>query len=109
MTSTSISASVVEFSDHPAMRQKRATNVGYLIFAFGTMWVAGIALAGGKSVPKCEYIVLGDKAVCSHEVTLASEAMGDHPSLARSRYASNVRLLKFRSELARLTEMWLQS
>ena len=65
-------------------RQGSATNVGYLLFAFGAMWVAGIAvvLAGGRSMPNCEYTVLGDSAVCSQAVTLASEAMQDHPSLA---------------------------
>ena len=47
--------------------RQRTLNVGYLLFAFGVLWVvaiaAAMALAPG-SLPNCQLTVSGDTAMC---------------------------------------------
>jgi hypothetical protein len=46
---------------------QRTLNVGYLLFAFGVLWVVAIAAAmtlAPGSLPNCQLTVSGDTAMC---------------------------------------------
>lgn len=52
----------------PTVRRERKLNVGYVLFAFGVLWVAAIAAAmaaSPHSLSECEVTVLGDSGMCA--------------------------------------------
>ena len=60
------------FRDHavtsPPVGRERNLNVGYVLFAFGALWVAAIAAAmaaSPRSLSECQVTVLGDSGMCA--------------------------------------------
>jgi hypothetical protein len=60
------------FRDHAVtsspVRRERNLNVGYVLFAFGALWVAAIAAAmaaSPRSLSECHVTVLGDSGMCA--------------------------------------------
>jgi hypothetical protein len=56
-------------------RRERNTNVGYVLFAFGVLWVIAIAVAmlgSPISILDCQLTALGDVIVCEPQ-SVASE------------------------------------
>lgn len=53
-------------ASHTSVRQ-HSLNVGYLLFAFGVLWVVAIAAAmavAPGSLPNCQLTVSGDTTMC---------------------------------------------
>jgi hypothetical protein len=51
--------------------------VGYLLFAFGVLWVIAIALAmaaSPRSIVDCQLTMLGDVAVCESQSVRSEQA-----------------------------------
>ena len=59
------------FRDHavtsPPVGRERNLNVGYVLFAFGALWVAAIAaaMAASPRSSECQVTVLGDSGMCA--------------------------------------------
>jgi hypothetical protein len=52
----------------PTVRRERNLNVGYVLFAFGALWVVAIAAAmaaSPRSLSECQVTVLGDSGMCA--------------------------------------------
>jgi hypothetical protein len=71
------SSVAAECSAFPAVRERRAANIGYVLFAAGIISITVIAVgaAGRKSEPDCKYIPVGDMSVCSEVVTAAPKKL----------------------------------
>ena len=75
--------------------RERSFNVGYILFAFGVLWVLAIAavmVASPRSMPECQLTVLGDTAICSPSTRAETPASGTHAGLDVSKMAIPVGL-----------------
>ena len=75
--------------------RERSFNVGYILFAFGVLWVLAIAavmVASPRSMPECQLTVLGDTALCAPSARAEAPASGTHAGLDVSKMAIPARL-----------------
>jgi hypothetical protein len=76
----------------PVTRRERNANLGYLLFAFGGLWVIAVAVAmaaSPTSILECQLATLGDVAFCG------SQSVGSAPPTA----GSNVRTMVIQASL----------
>jgi hypothetical protein len=62
-----------------AFRREAKANVGYLLFAFGVLWVlviAAVMFRASGVLPQCQYTVSGDAVLCNASTPLETPNVG---------------------------------
>ena len=75
---TRVSTSPLNYSPRAqAGARQKAVNVGYLLFAFGVLWVIAVAaamLGVSGALPRCEFTETGDIAICGASASVETPA-----------------------------------